>query len=277
MRLPPILIMLCLFGTAAGSELHVAARTCSLPQFKEVLARHSVEVNESNTDGDTALHEAVRAGKVECAAVLVRAGANSRMLNHAGISPADLANAVPEKKLRDSMNFALLGARQPAVEGLQPWTLEYAVLRGQLDVVRMLLQLGANPSLVGTDGNTPLHDACLKGQVEIAKLLIEKGAEVGARSKAGTLPLHDAAMAGNASIIALLLRNGAALNATTEATGETALHLAAAWGRVGALKTLLEAGANLEIRDSKMRTPLEAAVANSQAEAAAAIRAKLPR
>ena len=60
---------------------------------------------------------------------------------------------------------------------------------------------------------------------------------------------------------------------TIKQTGETALHVAAAWGKVDVIQALLAAGAQIAIRDANGQTPLELAVANGQDQAAATLRA----
>ena len=56
-------------------------------------------------------------------------------------------------------------------------------------MVRLLLEAGANPNVPGGDENyTPLHDAVEAGHVEIVKLLIERGADKKLRDKNGRIP-----------------------------------------------------------------------------------------
>ena len=72
--------------------------------------------------------------------------------------------------------------------------------------------------------------------------------------------LHAAARDGNMELVRDIVDgiNGQAkvsIN-TQNSTGQTAMHLAAKWGRLEVVKYLIEAGADLEIRDRRGRTPI---------------------
>jgi ankyrin repeat protein len=58
------------------------------------------------------------------------------------------------------------------------------------EIVRMLIERGANVSAQDKDGRTPLHLASQAGQLEIAQMLIERGADVSAQDKDGRAPMH---------------------------------------------------------------------------------------
>ena len=64
-----------------------------------------------------------------------------------------------------------------------------ASARGYLDVVRYLLEQGANRDKATNDGTTPLHYAAFHGRLEIAKLLMVYGADLNARNNQGQLPI----------------------------------------------------------------------------------------
>jgi ankyrin repeat protein len=124
-------------------------------------------------------------------------------------------------------------------EGYPPPTdypIHLAAASGHLDIVRLLLDHGANPDAHGGEGQfTPLHSA---DDAEIAKLLISRGADVNARDDQGCQPIHNAAMPGylenrrkeavakSLSLIHLLLHHGANPLAMDE-DGEQPIHVAA--------------------------------------------------
>jgi ankyrin repeat protein len=87
-----------------------------------------------------------------------------------------------------------------------------AVSYGNMDTkklkVEILLKSGANVNAkTSSDGETPLHKAISRGDIEIVKLLLNYGADVNAKSKYGVTALH---FARNSNAIAqLLVEHGA--------------------------------------------------------------------
>ena len=69
-------------------------------------------------------------------------------------------------------------------------------------------------------GDTPIIDACLLGNVEMVRLLLQHGANPNATSDTNDNPLHCATRIGNAELLHLLISNGADPNYTTD-LGET--------------------------------------------------------
>jgi len=112
-----------------------------------------------------------------------------------------------------------------------------SAMRGETEVVEMLIKLGADVNILDEDGKTPLHDACLKGQVNTARLLLDRGAKIDARDKEGASPLHDAALGGNVKIIEFLLERKADADAR-DAKGLTPLDYAVKMERAEAVRVL---------------------------------------
>jgi uncharacterized protein len=81
-----------------------------------------------------------------------------------------------------------------------------AALKGQLKLVELLLQRGAD---VNKTGWTALHYAATGGHVQIMELLLDRHAYIDARSPNGTTPLMMAAMYGTKEAVELLLVAGA--------------------------------------------------------------------
>ena len=162
-------------------------------------------------------------------------------------------------------------------DGQSRWTpLHLAVAEGQPDVVRVLVDAGADLTARTEFNRTPLHVA-LPQRPELVSLLRELGAQVDAPSAAylgdvdelarhlddGSDPadrtsgvdlLSWAAFGGAAPAAELLLSRGADPD-----TG--ALHFAAGGARLELVRLLLQAGADVNRRDPVTgRTPLHAAV-----------------
>ena len=130
--------------------------------------------------------------------------------------------------------------------------LMYAVLYGDANSVRLLLERGADPNLRNLSKASALMYAV--DDPDKTRLLLDRGAEANARSDEGQTPLLIAA-AGHANasaVVQLLLDHGADVK-TTSPTGGTVLATAGFSGNKQLLELLLERGAE--------RTPLPLAQA----------------
>lgn len=106
---------------------------------------------------------------------------------------------------------------------------------------------------------TPLMRAFTRGHFEEAQSLINSGADIHAKSpgKANVLMHLINAPEGNEKhrFIKLLINKGIDVNEKTE-EGYTALHVAARTHQFESVKTLLEAGAGVDVKDNNWVTPL---------------------
>lgn len=80
--------------------------------------------------------------------------------------------------------------------------------------------------------------------------------------------LCEHAKRGDAEKVKALLKQGVDIEATTDSTGSTPLHLAAAGGHLDVVKLLLEHGADINAMDRGRSTPLIAALRNKHRELA---------
>ena len=102
-----------------------------------------------------------------------------------------------------------------------------AAKAGNLEKVKALLK--DNPELVSSkdeSGLTPLEWAVIKGNKEMVKLLLNSKADVNAKGSTADTVLHAAAVFNHKDVAELLLANKADVNAKNN-KGETPLHLAA--------------------------------------------------
>lgn len=105
-----------------------------------------------------------------------------------------------------------------------------AELEAQVEVVRELLNRGANPNKKGPDGVTALHRAAKTAYADdhtlrLLALLVEAHADVNARDGRGTTALMEAARGNRPSIVQFLSSHGAD-PALTDCAGRTALDIA---------------------------------------------------
>lgn len=111
-------------------------------------------------------------------------------------------------------------------------------------------------------GETPLQQAARKGQVNLVRDLLNKGAPINARDNAGWTPLHDAVRKGSAAIVNLILaKEGVEVDACSkpEQGGLAPLHDASEVGHIDIVKSLLAAKASVLVTDARGRTPLDVA------------------
>ena len=81
-----------------------------------------------------------------------------------------------------------------------------AVMRGNKEMIRSLLQKKADVNAPQRDGTTALHWAVRLDDLETADRLIRAGANISAATRAGATPLQLAAINGNAAMIEKLLQ-----------------------------------------------------------------------
>ena len=234
-----------------------------------ILLDRGAQINAVNPEsGATPLNEAASKGFVSAVELLLRRGADPELRDRGGAAP--LENAV---RFRHGDVVALLLANaKGSGKQLAGGLLDDAVLKGQTDIVSLLVEGGADVNAAGLSGATPLHDAALKGRVEIAKLLIDKGANVNALNRYNATPLHDAALSGNTEIARILIEHGADVNARDGEDGATPLYVAASMGRVEILKLLLARRVDLNACNRAGSSPLHAATQNGFTEAAGLLR-----
>src|SRR5919198_6488120 len=142
-----------------------------------------------------------------------------------------------------------------------------AAMQGNRDAVKVLLKDGADVNTAQGDGMTALHWAAQKGDIELAKTLLYAGANIRATTRIGGYnPLLIASRNGNAAMIETLLAAGADPNAATS-NGTTALMLAAQAGNAPAGQVLIDRGADVNAKEKiKGETALMIAAAYGRAD-----------
>ena len=82
-----------------------------------------------------------------------------------------------------------------------------------VETVRSLLSRGVEVNYQSLLGNTALHVVCTAGpeneELEVVKLLVDAGADPNIKTTNGLTPLHNAAIVGNVDVVIILLEAGA--------------------------------------------------------------------
>ncbi|KAL2840958.1 hypothetical protein BJX68DRAFT_258316 [Aspergillus pseudodeflectus] len=217
----------------------------------------------------TPLIHAARQGHTEVAKVLLDRGANISVINKNAETP--LIAAI-RKGHKDIVKLLLAHNADPAITGTNDgWNaLIYATCLGDLEIVRSLVDYGADLNSCTTDGESPLLCAALNGHLCIVKYLLDLGASTAAPVSDGWTPLHHAATQNNLEIVKALLDSGASTNAF-DLDGWTPLTAAAQSGHLNVVNALLDSGANSGSSGSDGWSPLIAAVSTARLEVVRAL------
>jgi len=115
-----------------------------------------------------------------------------------------------------------------------------ASLKGHTEVARVLLAAGAE---LNPEGWSPLHYAAFEGRAEMIKFLLDKGADKNAIAPNEFTPLMLAVRNGHEDAARALLYGDPDVNYKAPSTGETALTLAVKKGAAPVIELLKRAGA----------------------------------
>lgn len=145
-----------------------------------------------------------------------------------------------------------------------------ACLYGKTEIAQYLADKGANVNLVykykdGSSTDTALLQAVKSGSYEIIKLLVQHGAEVNYKDADGNTVLMNACMYGSKNIIEYLIQKGAKIN-DQNSEGQTALIIAAGSGYTDNVRILLKYNADKNIKDKSGYTAVNTKKAKNDSE-----------
>ena len=160
-------------GRGGRCALHEAS-AIGLRSTVQLLLTRAADVNAADSDANTPLLLAAKAGRDDIATLLIRAGCD---VNARGAGGSTALCAVAD---RGSVGIVRLlldsGARPDADESGEP-PLIRAARRGHWSVVQALLGHGASTGRADRHGRTALLWAAQGGHVDVIKALIARGAD----------------------------------------------------------------------------------------------------
>ena len=188
--LPPDLLELDIFSTPKTSLLHCASYLGDTELCRTFLETDTLPIDVANQDGETALHYACRNNMENVIHFLLSNGADPKAqssegvtpLHHATISASFRPNVISllvdhgaDVNAQASVGYAGIKGL-PALDygcSIAGSPLHWAVKKGDVSVVKTLLQYGANPNLNNMQGLSPLQLAIGHREFEILDLLLK--------------------------------------------------------------------------------------------------------
>lgn len=218
------------------------ALSMGMHSVAQLLIDEGANINSTNSEGLTLMHEAIIAGEEKSALFLLNYGSDTNVKTPDGQSP-----------------------------------LQLAVKHKLCSVVRELCAKGAEVDTVDEDGTPLLWTALESLDEDIASILVEYQCDSncwgpGPGGCWQTL-LHRALDENNEDIACFLIRSGCDVNSPRRPSptgegdeeahdGQTPLHLACSWGLERVTEALIEHGADINVQDAEGKTPIQVAISN---------------
>ena len=215
------------------------------------------DVFKLNFQGYSAFHLAVASGRTEALPLLIEHGLDVNEATTRCTSDSSSISYTPlmlaaEKGHIGSIHLLLNNGGELNKENEIGWLpLHSAAAGDHTNVVRFLIEKGRNWNAlpVTRHGTTVLH---LATGLELVRLLVEQGADIRARDNCHKTPLHVAAEKGQTDTVSYLVNQGADLN-SRDKDGLIALYYALKEGHATTAKVLIDKGsASMLINDKSV-------------------------
>eukprot|EP00163_Fabomonas_tropica_P015614 TRINITY_DN28422_c0_g1_i1.p1 TRINITY_DN28422_c0_g1~~TRINITY_DN28422_c0_g1_i1.p1 ORF type:complete len:1127 (-),score=180.66 TRINITY_DN28422_c0_g1_i1:723-4103(-) len=255
----------------AWTPLHEAvliqARDCV-----EVLLDYGFSVHAETVAGVTPLPLACSKGDYDLAILLLERGARVDATDRQGLRPLLLAASIPPGGQGGPGASAGRGTPHKTRKGHKGGHRGQSdfISRGA-DIVKELLNRGAQPNHTDVNQWNALHHACHSGSPEAVEYLLSRDPNTAVqRTKDGETPLHRACLSGSRECVELLLEQGTPIDAV-DVDQQSPLHVAVQGGHYDCVHSLLEYAADPNIEDRESQTPLLLAVMFNHVECAKAL------
>lgn len=246
--------------------LHVAATSNAAPKILKLLIDAGVDVNSQDNQGRTPLQLAASHSSTRAVRILLSYGANVDSINTNyhwdGWTALFFAAKKPRNTKADNKTIirtlVLHGANVEFKNALQQTPLLYAISQGAVKPAKALLECGANIMARNSNDESVLHLAFASGRLspDMTGWLVDSGAKInyvgGTRKET---PIFYAIRSRHRDGVQSLLDLGADVN-LRNVDGMTPLSIAVCMGCIRLTKMLLDHGALVNAKDLQGRDPL---------------------
>lgn len=233
----------------------------------ELLLKAGAQVNFRDRGGRTALHWAAHKGNYRLMKVLLSRGADCREKDNEGQTALHLCTRHKLPKCMAMLLRQLLPGEIDDQDNNKRTALHWAASYGNLEHVKMLIKQDSNIGIPDTEGKTPLHWAASSRDpeaVQCVRLILETTPSViNWQDYEGRTALHLAVADGNQSIVDLLTSVEKCNVSALDNMFRTPLHWAAVLGHSKIVGQLLRSNADSTSSDSNGATPLHYAAQNN--------------
>eukprot|EP00041_Stephanoeca_diplocostata_P027127 m.742593 g.742593 ORF g.742593 m.742593 type:complete len:1300 (-) comp23119_c0_seq3:98-3997(-) len=218
-----------------------------------LLIESGADVDAVDDEGRSALLWAIHSDRPKVVAYLLKKNCDPTRIDNDGKTFLHLCMRCKSTKVYNQcVKYVEVDSVKNKVDALHMTPLHWAAYYGTLEHAKLLVRLGADPSLVDLEGKTPLHYAVTTTNVALLKLLlnsVNSGNAAGnideivnAVDQEGRTALHVAVGIGNVSMCEALLAIPGCIVDAQDVHGRTPLHWAVQFGHVAMISKLLQSG-----------------------------------
>ena len=268
----PVLAKLLELGAAVNaidnegsSAIHYIGEYAHDNRALDLILKHNANIYSTNNAGQTAIHIAAEVDNSEIIKSLAERGiAINASCGNSKMTAVHIATQ--QNNMKSLSKLLELGA-DPNLRtsdfGYTP--LIYAIKSSNIAAVDILLNMGADINLTSTTGNLPITIALVDKEYELIIKLLKAGARPDATDKNQQNSLHVLAQYSSEEdfidIIKYLQKQNNSDEPLTyinkqDSSGKTALHFTVASMGAEAVASLIDAGAEINIRDNDGATPI---------------------